>query len=128
MSREKAAYRKSPKEAELFQELKSFNFEKIFAEDLSVKEQIQTFAECNYLIGIHSTGLNNCFYMPYGSAVDDIISEGHNDITIYNLSQVSSQRYSFIVSKRLHEHPLFNFDGPDLDIPKIMDHIGKTLI
>jgi hypothetical protein len=127
LSRDKAAYRKSPQEKDLFNELKSSGFERIFAEDLTINEQIQVFSNTIYLLGIHSTGLNNCFFMPPQSDVLNIILKGHNDISVYNVSQISKQHFSFLLTQRMHNHPLINFDDPVLSIPDIVKHVEQTL-
>jgi hypothetical protein len=125
LSRDKAAYRKSARESELAQAMGHLGFERVFAEDLLIKEQIRVFANTVFLLGIHSTGLNNCLFMPDNSFLTNIILRGHNDNSVYNTSQVSKINFEFIVTERLHNHSLVNFDDPDLRVRDIANHVEK---
>ena len=51
-------------------------FEVIFAEELSLNEQLRAFAKCRTLIGPHGAGLTNSIFMPAGGQVLEIMSRG----------------------------------------------------
>jgi len=71
ISRARARVRKVLNETELTAKLKDHGFEILFAEDLSLAEQVDIFAECSTLIGLHGAGLTNCIFMkPRGNVVE----------------------------------------------------------
>lgn len=71
ISRSEARIRKVLNEAELEPILNEFGFETVRPENLSLSEQIDMFAECESLIGIHGAGLTNCLFMaPSGNVVE----------------------------------------------------------
>jgi capsular polysaccharide biosynthesis protein len=72
VSRAAAKFRKVLNEEELQERLKSFGFEIIQTEDLSLAEQIATFSECHTLVGIHGAGLTNCLFMRAGGIVVEL--------------------------------------------------------
>jgi len=72
ISRSEARIRKVLNESELEPVLRSYGFETVRPEKLSLREQIDMFAECGTLIGIHGAGLTNCLFMPPGGNVVEL--------------------------------------------------------
>lgn len=72
ISRSEARIRKVLNEVELEPVLRGFGFETVRPENLSLREQIDMFAECESLIGIHGAGLTNCLFMPSGGNVVEL--------------------------------------------------------
>jgi capsular polysaccharide biosynthesis protein len=72
ISRARARVRKVLNETELTTKLKENGFEIMFAEDLSLDAQIETFAQCSTLMGIHGAGLTNCVFMKPGGKVIEL--------------------------------------------------------
>ena len=74
ISREKAPKRRVKNESEVLNLVNDFGFERVFAEDLSIKSQIRLFSKANKIIGPHGAGLTN---MIWGDEMT--IIEIHND-------------------------------------------------
>lgn len=72
ISRSDARIRKLLNEEELEPILKAYGFETVRPEHVSLREQIDMFAECETLIGIHGAGLTNCLFMPAGGNVVEL--------------------------------------------------------
>ena len=72
ISRARARVRKVLNETELTAKLRDHGFEILLAEDLSLSEQIDTFAECSTLLGLHGAGLTNCIFMKPGGNVIEL--------------------------------------------------------
>jgi len=71
ISREKARARKVLNEATLTEKLKEYGIETISTDDLSLANEIDIFARCSLLVGIHGAGLTNCIFMqPGGNVVE----------------------------------------------------------
>jgi hypothetical protein len=69
LSRVKARFRKILNEPALEAYLKPYGFETVFAETLSIAEQMQLFSETEVLLSNHGAGLSNLLFMPAGSLV-----------------------------------------------------------
>ena len=74
ISRKKAPKRRIENEKQLLNLLSDFGFERVYAEDLSVQNQIKLFSNANKIIGPHGAGLTN---MIWGDEMT--IFEIHND-------------------------------------------------
>jgi len=67
--------------------LKPYDFELIFAEDLSYEEQVKLFREVKYFVGIHGAGLTNLLH----SAIPSI-----NVLEIFSESLIHASFYRFL--------------------------------
>jgi capsular polysaccharide biosynthesis protein len=74
ISRKKAPKRRIENEKQFLNLLSDFGFERVYAEDLSVQNQIRLFSNADELIGPHGAGLTN---MVWGDEMT--IFEIHND-------------------------------------------------
>ena len=72
ISRSSARMRKVLNEDELETVLKVHGFETILPENHTLSDQIDLFAKCNTVIGIHGAGLTNCLFMPRGGNVVEL--------------------------------------------------------
>jgi capsular polysaccharide biosynthesis protein len=78
ISRAKARVRKVLNEQELIPLLKDHGFELLYGEDFSLGEQIEIFAKCSTLMGIHGAGLTNCIFMKPGGNVIELRKRERN--------------------------------------------------
>lgn len=62
VSRKKVSKRKLLNEEEFYQVLKKYNFERIFPEALTFKEQVQTFNSAEVIISVHGAGLTSIIF------------------------------------------------------------------
>lgn len=85
ISRSKAGLRKIKNEATLHPILQNYGYEIIHTEDLSFREQIELFRNCQVVVSIHGAGLTNCLFMPEGSTVFEIYRHMKNDADVMNL-------------------------------------------
>lgn len=69
ISRDAAKYRKVLNEAQVWDIVKSFGYDVVKFEDLSLKEQIYTAASAKAMVSIHGAGLVNTLFMKPCSAV-----------------------------------------------------------
>jgi hypothetical protein len=69
ISRQKAPKRKIINHDEVESLLKKYEYETIFAEDLSFDEQVKLFNETNSLVTLHGAGLTNILWMKPGTNV-----------------------------------------------------------
>ncbi len=62
ISRSKASKRRIKNETELLPILAKYNFEVVFPEELSYRDQVQLFQESRYIVGPHGAGFANTFF------------------------------------------------------------------
>ena len=72
ISRQRASKRRIINEDRLFDELKKYNFERIFLEDLSFQDKVKVFSEANTVISPHGASLTNLVFSPAGAKVIEI--------------------------------------------------------
>lgn len=95
-------------ENELIESLKAIGVEIIFAEDLTLKEQIALFSSSEVLIGIHGAGLANQLWMESGSTVIEIVDKQYFNICFEALAKASGNMYESVI---------FDSKGPNPGIP-----------
>jgi hypothetical protein len=69
LSRRKAHCRHVLNEQALMGALKGLGFEVLCAEDLTPREQVEAFCDCEALVSNHGAGLSNLLFMPRGAVV-----------------------------------------------------------
>ena len=62
ISRNKAPKRRLKNEKQFYELIKKYNFERIYAEDLSFKEQVKLFNSSRIIVSIHGAGLSNIIF------------------------------------------------------------------
>lgn len=94
VSRARASRRKVLNETELTALLREHGFEIVEAEGLTLRDQIELFAQCKTLIGIHGAGLTNCLFMPPGGNVVELRKREPN-YAYWHLADSIGHRYYY---------------------------------
>lgn len=115
ISRSDARIRKVLNEEELEPILKAYGFETVRPEHLSLREQIDMFAECEMLIGIHGAGLTNCLFMPSGGNVVELRKREPN-YGYWHLADSVGHKYYYYHGEPDSDHSLIG-SGCNLAIP-----------
>ena len=95
--REKAKYRKCANENEVWAELEERGFEKVFMEDLSPADQIETMAESKVIVGVHGAGMANIAFAPQDASIIEIVDakwNSTNNELFLKLSSALAQSYT----------------------------------
>jgi capsular polysaccharide biosynthesis protein len=124
MSREKARIRKVLNEKELTALLKDHGFEVLFGEDHSLAEQIEIFARCSTLMGIHGAGLTNSIFMKPGGNIIELRKREKN-YAYWHLAGSIGHRYNYYHGKPDSEASLIG-QGSNLTIP--IDDLYKKIL
>ena len=94
--RDRAKYRRCANEDEVWGELEQRDFERVYMEDLSPKQQISTMSESKVVVGVHGAGMANVALAPQDAAIVEIAdaqwNSANKDIFL-KLSSALSQRY-----------------------------------
>jgi capsular polysaccharide biosynthesis protein len=67
-------------EGDLFANLPTHQFQKVYCEDLSIKEQVALFWNAAWVLAPHGAGLTNIMFCRHGTGVGEI----HYAETVYN--------------------------------------------
>jgi len=124
ISRSEARIRKVLNEVELEPVLRAFGFETVRPESLSLREQIDLFAECETLIGIHGAGLTNCLFMPPGGSVVELRKREPN-YGYWHLADSVGLKYYYYHGEPDSELSLIG-SGCNLTIP--IDDFRQTIL
>lgn len=94
--------------------LLDIGFEVVYAEELSLEEQLRVFSNCHTLIGPHGAGLTNSVFMPAGGQVIEIMSKNW---AIPVFERVAGTRLSY--SRILID--------TDSDVKKVISALAESL-
>ena len=99
ISREFTYRRKILNEAEIVPILKEYGFEIVYAESMSLREQINLFHSASIVVGLHGAGLTNMLFMSSGSSVIEIRRSGdlHNNC-FYSMASELKHNYYYLFS------------------------------
>lgn len=89
--------RSSNFEVELEERLEAQGVNVVYAEDLTVMQQIQLFAGASTIVGLHGAGLSNMAFLPKGSRVFEVLSTSHMVPCYARLASVCQHWYRGIV-------------------------------
>jgi capsular polysaccharide biosynthesis protein len=97
VSREKCHYRKLKNEAELMPELEQRGFERIFLEDLTLVEQIQTLHSAEVVLGAHGAGFANLLFCRPATKVIEIQDPEDPNPHFYALAALLGLNYNLLL-------------------------------
>ncbi|SDN59811.1 Protein of unknown function [Paenibacillus sp. yr247] len=127
ISRTRASKRKLLNEAEVYEYLRQFGFQRIVLEDLSVSSQIQLFASAKVIAAPHGAGLTNALFSNPGATVIEFFAPSlvHNCYPI--LSSLVGHKHYYIIGEG--ERPPEYVDPHDrsADITVNMKDLKKIL-
>jgi hypothetical protein len=106
ITRQGAAVRRLRNEPELLEFLAQHGFTAVAAESLSFAEQLATFRNCEFMLGVHGAGLSHAISMPPGARLLEILHPRRFWATYRAISARRGIHYGFLVG----EDP-----GPDVE-------------
>jgi capsular polysaccharide biosynthesis protein len=119
--------RRVDNEAELMDYLSGRDFDMIDPGTLSVREQIETFAQASMIVGAHSAGLVNLTFAAPGAAVIELFPSGGVNTCYWKLAEsVPGLEYRFVLGTGDPE-PMSQSEVLVSDIQADIPAIGKTL-
>lgn len=84
-------------EKDLIDSISALGVEVIYAEELSLQEQISRFSSCDLLIGVHGAGLSNQVWMQSGTTVIEILDKQYFNICFEVLAKVKGIIYESVI-------------------------------
>lgn len=116
ISRKLAQKRKAHNELEVELLLRKKGFEIVYAEQLSVKQQIQLMSETALLVALHGAALTNMLFMAEGTKVLELRNEGDSVTQCYfNLASALGLRYYYTLNKGDHKDSIMTDFTIDLE-------------
>jgi hypothetical protein len=92
-------------ETELLEHIQHYAFKRIFAEDLTLKDQIRLFSQGNVLLGPHGAGMLHAIFMPPRSVVIECFSPLYIMPVLAPLMRLMQHRYYLNFSYSSSEMP-----------------------
>jgi len=101
LRRTKAGYRQVANEAELLPILKSYKFEFLETQGMSLAEQMKLFSSAEVVVSIHGAGLANLLFAPPKTRVVEFMSPhpAYTNTCYYSLCSAVGHRYGVIFGK-----------------------------
>jgi hypothetical protein len=125
ISRKGAEVRRLRNETALLELLSHHGFAVVEAEKLSFAEQLATFRNCEFMLGVHGAGLSHAVSMKPGSRLLEILHPRRFWATYRAISARRGVHYGFVVG----DDPGADVPGDafdfDVDIEKLADVLGK---
>lgn len=109
VSRSRARTRRILNEAELYARLQREGFERVFLEDLSLREQMQAFAEASHVISPHGAGLTHLMFCAPGARVLEFRHAYHHYYLwncYWRLSYLAGLRYFCFLTPEVRTQPV----------------------
>ena len=88
-------------EPEIISIAEDFGFVAIDPGRLSFREQVDTFSNSEYLVGLHGSALANFLFAPPGSKVMELRDPIYKETNFYALADVIGQEYWFVLGERV---------------------------
>jgi capsular polysaccharide biosynthesis protein len=96
ISRERASKRRIRNEAEVIRTMQALDFQIVFAEELTLEEQILLCSSARYLVSNHGAGLTNMLFLGAGSSVLELRNKGDREYNCYfNLASALALNYFY---------------------------------
>jgi hypothetical protein len=124
ISRSDARIRKVLNEKQLEPVLSEYGFEIVRPERLSLEAQIDMFAECKTIMGIHGAGLTNCLFMAQGGELVEIRKREPN-YAYWHLATSVGHKYYYYHGVPDSEVSLIG-NGCNLTVP--VDEFRRTVL
>jgi capsular polysaccharide biosynthesis protein len=96
ISREHASRRRLVNERELASKLQPYGFETISLERLALVEQIRAFANAEFVLGMHGSGLANPIFCPHDATIIEVIPRDFPCPDFYRLATSVGLRYCVV--------------------------------
>ncbi len=107
ISRKDANIRRIRNESSLIDMLSARGFEVVTLSELSIADQVSTFADAEFIVGPHGAGFANLAFAREGTKFVEIFRKGHFSPSYYRIAQAIGCPYGVIVATP---------DGPDMEV------------
>lgn len=123
LSRENSNKRVIENENEIIQCAADFGFEKVVAEELSVREQIRIFSNARHVLAPHGAGLANLLYATRCESVSEIFQQHYVNPCMYKICDAKNIPHYTLKSDVIENHGRHNSISR-LDINMLKNHLA----
>jgi capsular polysaccharide biosynthesis protein len=110
ITRKNVKHRRLINQDEVIAYLITKGFEIVTLEDLTIKEQMQLFADSKYVIGTQGAGMANMIYSTQGKLLITIIHEEHGDDAYFNQTSLNNTSCYYFQCKGVGNNEFKNND------------------
>lgn len=115
-------FRRLINERFLTKKLKDLDFEIIYAEELSFREQVELFVNCKMLVAIHGAGLTNSMFCTSEAKILEIFPKKYGNSDFIRIAKIRNLKRESLRAKNEFLRQYFY-----LDSKKIISQIKKML-
>ncbi len=120
--------RKVLNEKEILKIFDKFNFQRVFAEDLTFKEQVELFRSAEIIVSPHGQGLTNMIFSEQAKILELLppLANGPKKILspmIFMLAKSMGFEYQYLIGNRLFEKE--NFELDPIKLEKLLEQMCK---
>lgn len=116
----KNSYRKVINEEDIIKFLEPKGFKVYYLENMTLKEQVQLFANADIIITPHGAGLTNLIFSPISTKVIEFYSPTYTDVSQRMIAETLNLQYRYILGEPIENNSLApQFEGIYLDINKL---------
>lgn len=128
ITRKNAKYRRLLNEDEVIAYLSSKGFKIVTLENLTIKEQMQLFADSKCVIGTQGAGMANMIYSTHGKILITIIHEEHPDDAYYNQTSINNTACYYFQCKGVQNFDYKNNDDISVEMDKFIAVCEKYIL
>jgi hypothetical protein len=121
VSRERQRVRKARNQAELDVLLRKYDFETVYFEGLTLREQIKTMQEAAIVVSVHGANLVNCIFLKEGTPLVELQSITLSNPAYWRLCSALSLPYYVLACETTEPEPISHHSNSDIivDLEKL---------
>jgi capsular polysaccharide biosynthesis protein len=97
ISRAKSTKRRLSNENELWSLLSKKGFKKVYLEDMSLQDQVGTFYNASWIMGVHGAGFTNLCFSKAGAQIIEIFSPSYVNQCFWTIASQVGLEYKYLV-------------------------------
>jgi capsular polysaccharide biosynthesis protein len=126
ISRSRARRRRIVNENEVVQLLAEYGFVPYVLEELAFHEQVQLFANAEWVVGNHGTGFSNMLFTRPGAIAVEIFEPHYIDLAIWARLISAGHQYWYMMAEPVVV-PAAKMDDLDVSLPKLRQTLEEVL-
>lgn len=113
--------RKIVNEQDILPILSEYGFERVFAEDLKLKDQVKLFNETRFLLGPHGAGMNNDIFCQPGAVLIELYNPVRYNWCVREVANIMGHEHWFMFGKNVNSK--FDMTVDPGKLTKLLDYV-----
>lgn len=116
ISREKQKFRNIVNQDEIDILLNTYNFEKVYFEELTMHKQVSIMQQASIVLSVHGANMVNCIFCDEGTPIIELDSRMHRNPAYWRLCSVFSLPYYILPCQTIPDEPVNFSTNADLHV------------